>query len=82
MGITRKRLEKIFELNNIPVEKRVIRDIDLVDIDGAFISGTTVGVLPIRAIESIELNSQKIDLIKKVISGYKQLQQEYINKRK
>lgn len=82
MGITRKRLEKIFEINDIPLEKKGIRDIDLVDIDGAFISGTTVGVLPIRAIESIELNSQKFDLIKKVISGYKQLQQEYINKRK
>lgn len=81
-GITRRRLEKVFEKNDIPLEKRVIRDIDLLDIDGAFISGTTVGVLPIKAIETIELNSQDLDLIKKVIDGYKKFQQEYINERK
>ena len=68
--------------NNIEVEKRIIRDIDLVEVDGAFISGTTVGVLPIRSIESIVLNSQNSELIKKIIKGYQELQQEYINERK
>ncbi|MFB0971636.1 MAG: aminotransferase class IV [Neofamilia sp.] len=81
-GITRTRLEKIFEKNNIEVEKRIIRDIDLVEVDGAFISGTTVGVLPIRSIESIVLNSQNSELIKKIIKGYQELQQEYIDERK
>lgn len=81
MGITRTRLEKVFEKNKIQVEKRVIRDIDLDQVDGAFITGTTVGIVPIRAIESIEFDSQNNDLINKILQGYKDLQEEYISKR-
>lgn len=80
-GITRTRIEKIFKKENIQIEKRVIRDIDLLDIDGAFITGTTVGVVPIKSIETIELNSQENPLIKKIIKGYKDLQKEYIENR-
>lgn len=78
LGITRRRLEKICELKDIEIEKRVVRDIDLPEVDGAFITGTTVGIVPIRAIESIELNSQENKVVKSVIEGYKELQKEYI----
>lgn len=77
-GITRTRIEKIFKKENIEVENKIIRDIDLLDIDGAFITGTTVGVVPIKSIESIELNSQENPLIEKIVHGYKNLQKEYI----
>lgn len=77
-GITRTRIEKIFKNEKIDVEKKIIKDIDLVDVDGAFITGTTVGVVPIKSIESIELNSQENPLIQKIVQGYKNLQREYI----
>lgn len=81
-GITRSRLEKIFKRLDIDLEERVIRDIDLVDVDGAFLSGTTVGVLPIKAIESIDFDVKNNELIKKIVKGYKDLQREYIEEKK
>lgn len=81
-GITRTRIEKICENENIPIEKKIIKDIDLVDIDGAFITGTTAGIVPIRKIESIILNSQEEKVVKDIINGYLKLQKEYINERK
>lgn len=80
-GITRTRIEKIFKNEKIDVEKKIIKDIDLVDVDGAFITGTTVGVVPIKSIESIELNSQENPLIQKIVQGYKNLQREYIKEK-
>ncbi len=80
-GITRTRIEKIFEKKNIKVDKKIIKDLDLGDIDGAFITGTTVGVVPIKSIESIDFNPKDNKLIKDIISGYKDLQSEYIKGR-
>lgn len=81
-GITRSRLEKIFDRLGIELEEKVIRDVDLVDVDGAFLSGTTVGILPIKSIESIDFDVKNNDLIKNLVQGYKDLQEEYIASKK
>ncbi|MDO5027621.1 MAG: aminotransferase class IV [Bacillota bacterium] len=81
-GITRSRMEKIFKKLNIDLEEKVIRDIDLVKVDGAFLSGTTVGILPIKSIESIEFDVENNKLIKKLVQGYKDLQAAYIKEKK
>lgn len=81
-GITRRRLEKVFKNKNIEVEEKVISDVDLVNIDGAFLTGTTVGVVPIKAIESIELKVDDNKVIREVMEGYLELERDYINKRR
>lgn len=79
-GITREKLEKLFEKFNIKILEKVVFEKDLKDFDGAFFSGTTVDVVPIRKIENIILNTQENKLMQKIILGYKDLQREYINK--
>lgn len=81
-GITRQRLEKLFKKLNIKTKEKVVYEEDIKKVDGAFFSGTTVDVVPIRKIEGINLNTQENELMQKIIKGYKDLQKEYINSKK
>ena len=54
LGITRQRIVRICEANNIPVVMRGIERSELDDFDAAFISGTSPKVLPIREVSSGE----------------------------
>lgn len=81
-GITRQRLEKLFQKLNIKTVEKVVYEKDVQNMDGAFFSGTTVDVVPIRKIEDMELNTQENKLMQKIIKGYKDLQTEYINSKK
>ncbi|MFT8313972.1 MAG: aminotransferase class IV [Clostridium sp.] len=62
-------------------EKRInYKDID--KIDGMFISGTLSKVLPIRKIESIQMNSSKNAVIKDIMTEYDKMIKRYINENK
>ena len=54
LGITRQRIVRICEANDIPVVMRRIERSELDDFDAAFISGTSPKVLPIREVSSGE----------------------------
>lgn len=80
-GITRSRLENVFKNLNLEILEMIVHDYELPEMEAAFFTGTTVDVVPIRAIESIELNSQNNEIVKSVIDGYRNLQMEYVKKK-
>lgn len=70
LGVTRSRVISVCEENLIEVEKRIIKFSELESFDGAFITGTSNDVLPIRSIDNIKFNSSGNDLVKKVSGLY------------
>jgi branched-chain amino acid aminotransferase len=63
------------------IEKDILVD-DITKYDGAFITGTSINVLPIKSIDKTILNSQNNDLVKHIMGIYEQDMKNYINTRK
>lgn len=57
LGVTRGKVVEVCERNGIIVDKRKINISELKNFDGAFITGTSNDVLPIRAIDDIVYDS-------------------------
>jgi len=53
LGVTREKVIEICQKNGIEVEKRSIHKDELSDFDGAFITGTSNNVLPIKILDNI-----------------------------
>lgn len=68
-GITRYYVIEIAKRLNIPFHFQTIRLADIQDYQGAFICGTSPGVLPVSRIDSHNFNSQ-LPLIQKLIYEY------------
>ena len=79
LGITRKHIFEVCETLNIEVIEENIHVGDLDKIDGAFMSGTSVDVLPISTIDHIKLNSVNNKIIKEINNAYVNKMKEYIN---
>ena len=82
LGITRKYIFDVCRELNIKVVEENINVKDLDKIDGAFISGTSVNVLPISSIDDIKLNSVNNNIIKEVNKAYIDKMEEYIHMKK
>ncbi len=70
LGITRKQILEVCSELNIKVVERNIYLEDLGEIDGAFMTGTSVNVLPITTIGKKKLDSVNNDIIKGIADGY------------
>lgn len=70
LGVTREKVIKTALKNNIKLEKRSIDICELEKFDGAFITGTSNDVLPIKYIDNIEYNSSKNKIIKRLLELY------------
>lgn len=70
LGITRKYILEVCEELNIKVIEENIHIDDLNKLDGGFISGTSINVLPIATIDDIKLNSVENEIIKAINNGY------------
>lgn len=70
LGITRKYILEVCEELNIKVIEENIHIDDLNKLDGGFISGTSINVLPIATIDDIKLNSVENKIIKAINNGY------------
>lgn len=82
LGVTRTKVVELSKLNNIDlIEKDILVD-DITKYDGAFITGTSINVLPIKSIDKTILNSQNNDLVKHIMGIYEQDMKNYINTRK
>jgi branched-subunit amino acid aminotransferase/4-amino-4-deoxychorismate lyase len=70
LGVTREKVIDVCNRNGIKVEKRdiFVREIKL--LDGAFITGTSINVLPIKNIDDIVLDSSNNEIVKKVSDLY------------
>ena len=82
LGITRKHIFEVCETLNIKVIEENIHVGDLDRLDGAFMSGTSVNVLPIATIDHIKLNSVHNNIIREVNNAYVNKMKEYINSKK
>lgn len=82
LGITRTKIIELCKLHNIDVIEKEISIDSLEQYEGAFITGTSVNVLPIRNMDNIQLNSSKNDIIIKVMDIYKRDKKDYILKKK
>ncbi len=70
LGVTRNKVAEVCESNGIEVEKRIIKIDELDSFDGAFITGTSNDVLPIKSIDKIVYNSADNDTVKKASELY------------
>jgi len=80
MGVTRMRIMEACSRLNIPVVEEDVHEDSLGEIDAAFISGTSVNVLPIASIESISFDSMNNAIIKKISACYLEDMKEYLEK--
>lgn len=78
LGITRNEIMNVCMEQNIKVKEEEIHKDVLKDIDGAFMTGTSVNALPIATIDNIKLDSVNNSIIKRIAEGYLQKMQEYI----
>ncbi|WFA10277.1 aminotransferase class IV [Tissierella sp. Yu-01] len=82
LGITRKHIFKLAEEFNIEIIEESIHVDDLKKLDGAFMAGTGVNILPISKIEDIELNSVNNRVIIELIDGFNKMVKEYVEQNK
>ena len=77
-GITRKYVIEACNNAGYAVKEQFIDAEELKNIDGAFLSGTSIKVLPIRKIDEIVLNSSVNPVISAVRQEYNRLLEKYI----
>lgn len=82
LGITRKHIFEVCETLNLKVTEENIHLGDLDKLDGAFMSGTSVNVLPISTIDHIKLDSVHNKIIKEINKAYVNKMKEYIKSKK
>lgn len=78
IGITRKHIFDVCSRLNIKIIEEPIHINDLNKIDGAFMSGTSVNVLPISTIDNIQLNSVNNKVIKEINNRYVENMDNYL----
>jgi len=76
-GITRKNIFRICEQHNIKLVEQNIRLSEIENYEAAFLSGTSLKILPIKNIEKISFNTSQKTL-KELMLLYKQLIDNYI----
>lgn len=82
LGITRKHLFRISEKLGITIVEESIHIDDLKKIDGAFMTGTSVNILPIAQIDDIKLNSIDNKIVKSLNKAYDDMIIEYVERNK
>ncbi|NMA86338.1 MAG: aminotransferase class IV [Tissierellia bacterium] len=78
LGITRKHIFQVCEELNIKIIEENIHVGDLDKLDGAFMTGTSVNVLPISTIDHIKLDSINNKMIQDINKGYVDKMKKYI----
>jgi len=81
LGVTRTKILELCDAHNIKVIEEDISLNHLHKYKGAFITGTSINVLPIKTINNIEFNSPNIPIIKRLIKIYEGDVLEYIRKK-
>lgn len=82
LGVTRTKILELCHKNGIQVIEKDILVNKVKEYDGAFITGTSINVLPIKSINDKKLDSEKNYLIKKLMGIYEDDMKNYISKRK
>ncbi|MGM0378383.1 MAG: aminotransferase class IV [Bacillota bacterium] len=75
-GITMKNVIKTIKNNNLKIKRKDIYLNELKIFDGAFLTGTSIDILPINKIEDFVLNSSENNNIKKIIAKFKKVKKD------
>jgi branched-chain amino acid aminotransferase len=78
LGVTRKHVLQICETLEIEVKEETLHVEELPKIEGAFITGTTVDVLPIGSIDDRKIHSVSNPFIQNIVKQYNEEMREYI----
>lgn len=70
LGVTRSKVISLCQEKSIEIEKRIINFDEIKDFDGAFITGTSNDVLPIKSIDTMILNSSENKVVMRVAELY------------
>lgn len=71
-GITREKLKRVLENEGLPYVCRPIKVDELATFDAAFLTGTSIHVLPVKMIGSQALDSASHPLVQKIIRAFEQ----------
>lgn len=72
-GITRLKLMGLLEKLNIPCFEADIEVGSLENLEGAFITGTSIDLLPIKAIDKVKYDTASLELMNRLLHGYREL---------
>ncbi|KDR94986.1 branched-chain amino acid aminotransferase [Peptoclostridium litorale DSM 5388] len=78
LGITRKKVLEICCENEIGVEEHEIPVESIKEYDGAFITGTSINVLPVATIDDMKLHSTTNEVVKLLVEKMNENVSEYI----
>ena len=78
LGVTRNYVIKLCEELNISVSEGLISRNQLKELEGAFITGTTVDVLPISSIDNIQLSTPNNHIMESIIQSYNKKMEDNI----
>ncbi|MCK5171678.1 MAG: aminotransferase class IV family protein [Bacteroidales bacterium] len=81
MGITRTNIIKICKENGINITEKKIHFSEFPEINSAFISGTSLKVLPVKTINNNTFNT-KNPVLRKIMKLYDSLIEDYLNSQK
>lgn len=81
-GIRKKILSQVLKNLKIELIEEIVYDYQLLDLEGAFVTGTTMGVSPIEYVDSISINSMDSQVMKDIIAEYQKIEDNYIKSKK
>src|SRR5699024_2549703 len=82
LGVTRGYVFRICNNLSIDVIEEAVQDYDIEKMQGAFITGTTVDILPIASIDDTQLMTTENKIMRKIIEAYAKEIKKDIEKRK
>lgn len=82
LGITRKYIFSVAEILNIDIIEKTIHKDDIRKLEGAFMTSTSVDVLPITRIDNMIIESTDNEVIRNLNASYNDLIKNFIKKNK
>lgn len=79
-GITRNFVYEIAQAEGIKIQEKRLHVNCLADCESAFLSGTSIGILPVRQIENHEFDPSH-PLLRKIHSAYQEITENYLSLR-
>ena len=80
LGVTRQHVMSICSEIGIVIKQRKLHQKELKQLEGAFITGTSIDVLPVRSIEDVKFDTALHPTIDKIAKGFSIHVQSYITK--
>ncbi|MFZ5969723.1 MAG: aminotransferase class IV [Bacillota bacterium] len=81
LGVTRNHIMKVCQELGIEVEEKMMHMNDMESLQGAFMTGTSVNVLPISCIDDVQYPSVDNELIRRISEGYQRDMYAYMVKK-